>query len=112
MSIATMSSSAHTTSSRDTAMPSENLTLQGHIIDSLTLPKVLDEIIELGAVFEIVDLQIGIKHEDPSFARIKVTTGSEDELTRLIDRLRHHGANPETVEDATLLEADMDGALP
>ena len=93
-------------------MPSENLTLQGHIIDSLTLPKVLDEIIELGAVFEIVDLQIGIKHEDPSFARIKVTTGSEDELTRLIDRLRHHGANPETVEDATLVEADMDGALP
>jgi lysine-ketoglutarate reductase/saccharopine dehydrogenase-like protein (TIGR00300 family) len=93
-------------------MPSENLTLQGHIIDSLTLPKVLDEIIELGAVYEIADLQIGIKHEDPSFARIKVTTDSEDELTRLIERLRHHGANPETVEDATLVDADADGALP
>ncbi|MGH2694124.1 MAG: TIGR00300 family protein [Actinomycetota bacterium] len=93
-------------------MPSENLTLEGHIIDSLTLPKVLDEIIELGAVYEIVDLQIGVKHEDPSFARIKITTASEDELTRLIDRLRHHGANPETVEDATLVEADADGALP
>jgi lysine-ketoglutarate reductase/saccharopine dehydrogenase-like protein (TIGR00300 family) len=93
-------------------MPTENLTLEGHIIDSLTLPKVLDEIIELGAVYEIIDLQIGVKHEDPSFARIKVTSATEDELTRLIDRLRHHGANPETVEDATLLEADADGALP
>jgi lysine-ketoglutarate reductase/saccharopine dehydrogenase-like protein (TIGR00300 family) len=93
-------------------MPSEHVTLEGHIIDSLTLPKVLDEVIELRASFEIVDLQIGVKHEDPSFARIKVTAGSEEELTRLVERLRRHGANSETVADASLAEADIAGAFP
>ncbi|HZA20777.1 MAG TPA: TIGR00300 family protein, partial [Actinomycetota bacterium] len=93
-------------------MPSEHVTLEGHIIDSLILPKVLDEVIELGASFEIVDLQIGVKHEDPSFARIKVTAGAEGELNRVIDRLRRHGANPETVADANVVAADVEGAFP
>ncbi|MEA2517160.1 MAG: hypothetical protein QOG16_998, partial [Actinomycetota bacterium] len=93
-------------------MPSETVTIEGHIIDSLTLPKVMDEIVELGAAYEIVELQLGVKHEDPSFARIKVTHDDEDALTALIERLRQHGANPETVEDAPLVEADVDGAFP
>lgn len=93
-------------------MPSETITIEGHIIESLTLPRVLDEIIELGATYEIVDLQLGIKHEDPSFARLKVTHDDEDALTALVERLRQHGANPETVEDAQLTTADVDGAFP
>ncbi|MGH2730506.1 MAG: TIGR00300 family protein [Actinomycetota bacterium] len=93
-------------------MPSEHVTIEGHIIESLILPKVLDEVIELGATFEIVDLQIGVRHEDPSFARIKVTTETDDELDRLLERLRQHGANSEIVADAQLEPADTDGAFP
>ncbi|MCA1709103.1 MAG: TIGR00300 family protein, partial [Actinobacteria bacterium] len=93
-------------------MPSETITVEGHIIDSLTLPKVMDEIVELGAAYEIIELQLGVKHEDPSFARIKVTHDDEEGLMALIERLRQHGANPETVEDAQLVEADVDGAFP
>lgn len=93
-------------------MPSETITIEGHIIDSLTLPTVMDEIVELGATYEIVELQLGVKHEDPSFARIKVTHDDEDALASLLERLRQHGANPETVEDAQLAEADVNGAFP
>ena len=93
-------------------MPSENVVLQGHIIESLILPRALDEIIELGAGFEIVDLDIGTRHEDTSYARIKITSDSEDLLVRLIERLRQHGANPETVEDATIVKADQAGCFP
>lgn len=93
-------------------MATENVTLEGHIIDSLLLPKVLDEIVNSGSSYEIVDLQIGVGNKDPSFARIKVETASEAALIRLLDQLRVHGANPETVEDAQLVEADVDGALP
>jgi lysine-ketoglutarate reductase/saccharopine dehydrogenase-like protein (TIGR00300 family) len=91
---------------------SEHLMLKGHIIDALILPKVLDEIVELGADYEISDLKIGVKHDDPSSARIKIMADSEELLTRLVERLRQHGANPETVEDATLAAADVDGAFP
>jgi lysine-ketoglutarate reductase/saccharopine dehydrogenase-like protein (TIGR00300 family) len=93
-------------------MPSEHITLEGHIIDSLTLPSVLDEIINNGAAFEIIELKLGTRHEDPSFARIKVTSDTEDDLTKLIDRLQQLGGNPETVEDAQITEADVDGAFP
>lgn len=93
-------------------MSSETVILEGHIIDNLTLPQVLDEIIALGASFEIVDLQVGVRHEDPSSARIKVSAQDDEHLERVIDRLRSLGANPEDAGDARLVEADMDGAFP
>ena len=33
--------------------------ISGHIIDSLILPKVLDLIVNLGAEFEILEIQVG-----------------------------------------------------
>ena len=38
--------------------------ISGHIIDSLILPKILDLIVNLGAEFEILDIQIG--HRAPT----------------------------------------------
>lgn len=93
-------------------MASESVTLQGHIIDSLTLPKVLDEILSSGATYEIADLQIGINRDDASFARIEIRTDSEEDLTRLLQRLQHLGANPEALDDARIEIADTDGAFP
>ena len=93
-------------------MPSETVTLKGHILDTLSLPRVLDEIVEFGADYEILDLQVGIKHEDTSFVKLRIKTDSEDDLARLLDRLQQQGANADTVEDAELTQADVDGAFP
>src|SRR5687767_7385571 len=94
------------------AVASEFVTLEGHIIDARTLPSVLDEIIALGASFEIADLEVGTKHEDQSSARICVIADSEEDLAKVIERLRQHGANPETIEDAEIDAAEVDGAFP
>ncbi|HEV2756664.1 MAG TPA: TIGR00300 family protein [Actinomycetota bacterium] len=93
-------------------MTSETVTLTGHIIDSLALPRTLDEIVALGATYEIEELRLGVKQDDESFARITITAADEHELVNVIERLRQHGANPERVEDASLAEADVDGAFP
>ena len=53
-------------------MPSETIELRGHIIDSLILPKVLDEIIARGGSFKIGEIRIGEQRTDQSFARIEV----------------------------------------
>jgi hypothetical protein len=37
----------------------EDIKLEGHIIDSLLLPRVLDEILELGAEYRILHFQMG-----------------------------------------------------
>ena len=73
-------------------MVSETIELRGHIIDSLTLPKVLDQILVRGASFNIVDFKIGQKRVDPSSARIEVTAQSREQLDELIARLREQGA--------------------
>jgi lysine-ketoglutarate reductase/saccharopine dehydrogenase-like protein (TIGR00300 family) len=91
---------------------SEKVTLEGHILDSMTLPKVLNEIGDLGATFRILELKVGAKNEDVSVARIEVIADSEEELVGIIERLGQHGANADTVEDAKLEQADVEGALP
>ena len=73
-------------------MVSETIELRGHIIDLLTLPKVLDQILVRGASFNIVDFKIGQKRVDPSSARIEVTAQSREQLDELIARLREQGA--------------------
>ena len=73
-------------------MFSETIELRGHIIDSLTLPKVLDQIVTRGATFNIVEFKIGQKRVDPSLARIEISPPSQAELDELIQRLREQGA--------------------
>ena len=81
-------------------MFSETIELRGHIIDSLILPKVLDQILTRGAGFKITEIKIGQKRADQSFARIEVTAETSDALDELVLRLRQHGA--ETVERANV----------
>lgn len=93
-------------------MPSETISLEGHIMDTGILTVVLDEINASGAEFEMVDLQIGTRNEATSLARIKVMSDTEEDLDALIERLSRHGANTDTIVDATLRPADVAGALP
>ena len=49
----------------------EEVEVAGHIIDSLILPKILDEIMVLGGRFTIEDVHIGQQRHDPSRARLR-----------------------------------------
>ncbi len=93
-------------------MASETIELRGHIIDSLILPKVLDQILTRGAEFKIVEIKIGQKRVDQSFARIEVTAPGEEELKDLILRLLQHGAEVVRRADVTLAAAPEDGVFP
>ena len=93
-------------------MFSETVVLRGHIIDSLILPKVLDQILTQGGDFKIGEIKIGQNRVDQSFARIEVSAPTSEALDALILRLRQHGA--ETVEraDVQLAKAPEDGVFP
>ncbi|HET6464247.1 MAG TPA: TIGR00300 family protein [Nitrospiria bacterium] len=93
-------------------MPSETVELQGHIIDSLTLPKVLDEVMNCAGTFEILEVAIGHRREDPSRARIRVSAATQEALDALLGRIKQLGAVPVVEEDAVLAPADIDGAFP
>src|SRR4051812_38678652 len=93
-------------------MPSETIELRGHIIDSLILPKVLDEIIARNASFKIGEIRIGENRVDQSFARIEVTTPSVESLDELILHLRQHGAEVGEKKSVQLAAAAADGVFP
>src|ERR1051325_1169784 len=86
--------------------------VSGHIIDSLILAKILDEIIEAEADYKIVQMDVGRTPADLSRARIEVTASNEEALGALLARLHPHGAHPVTQPDAELVAATMDGVLP
>src|SRR6266849_7841979 len=93
-------------------MFSETIELRGHIIDSLILPKVLDQILTHGANFKISEIKIGQKRADQSFARIEVSAETSEALDELILRLRQHGAEVVERVNVQLAPAPADGVFP
>jgi lysine-ketoglutarate reductase/saccharopine dehydrogenase-like protein (TIGR00300 family) len=86
--------------------------IEGHIIDSLTLAKVMDVIIAAGADYEVLDVAIGRTNADVSRARIEVTAADDDALDALLAELQIHGANRVNPGDAEVVDVDRDGVFP
>jgi len=92
-------------------MDTETVEIRGHVIDSLILPRILDEIVESGADYTIATFEIGKSHDDPSFARIELHAEREV-LDRLLVRLADLGATAPDTGDARLVATDGDGVFP
>ncbi|MEX0718395.1 MAG: TIGR00300 family protein [Planctomycetaceae bacterium] len=90
----------------------EEVELVGHIIDSLILPKVLDQITSLGGEFDLGEVRIGHHRNDPSFARIRVTAPTPEVLDRILRTIEKHGAVPLHQQDCRLVPADIAGCFP
>ncbi|HEX4072447.1 MAG TPA: TIGR00300 family protein, partial [Planctomycetaceae bacterium] len=90
----------------------EDVEIVGHIIDSLILPKVLDEIMALGGRFEIREIRVGQRRNDPSYAQLRVIGTTPEHLEQLLTAIGRHGAVPLNQQDCRLVPADMDGAFP
>ena len=93
-------------------MPSEQVEVAGHIIDSLTLAKVLDVVLDAGADYRLVEVEIGKTNTDPSRARLEVSAADDAALASLLSELQVHGANRVNSSDAELVPCMVDGVLP
>ena len=90
----------------------EEIELQGHIIDSLLLPKVLDEILTRGGTYTIKKIDLGRQREDPSKAKIEIKADSQEQLDDIMEAVHDHGAVPTLQRDCEFELADMNGAFP
>lgn len=93
-------------------MATERVQLRGHIIDSLLLPKVLDEIAARSGRFELEELVVAKLRDEASHARIRVEADSEEILTDILTRIQEHGAELLDGREATLAPAPADGVFP
>jgi lysine-ketoglutarate reductase/saccharopine dehydrogenase-like protein (TIGR00300 family) len=93
-------------------MATETIEVEGHIIDSLLLAKILDAIIAAGADYQILDVTIGRTNVDPSRAVLQIDAIDDDAIEALIEQLQVHGANRVGDRDASLEPCTQDGVLP
>jgi lysine-ketoglutarate reductase/saccharopine dehydrogenase-like protein (TIGR00300 family) len=90
----------------------EEIELQGHIIDSLLLPKVLDEILTRGGTYVLKEITLGKRQIDPSYTRIEIKADSRQQLDEILHAVHEHGGIPTAQRDCEYELADMNGAFP
>ena len=95
-----------------TERPHEVVTLEGHIVDSLTLAKVLDRILAFGADYELRTIAVGRTNLDETIAELEVSAPDEATLAHLLEELQAYGVNRVGTGDAHVTVADRDGVFP
>lgn len=90
----------------------EEIILEGHIIDSLILPRAFDLIMDLGGDFNVEEIRVGRSKSETSYARMKVFADSEDQMRRMIRALQDLGARLVDGKDVLTAPAPVDGAAP
>ncbi len=93
-------------------MHRETILLEGHIIDSLILAKVLDTILMLGGTFDLSEVRIGQTREEISRAKIVVHAGSAELLADILRAVQPHGATIEGDKNCAMEPAPADGVFP
>ena len=88
------------------------VTLEGHIIDSLQLPRLMDTIMDLGGNFDVEEIRVGKKKNETSFARISVQARSEARLGEILAAIQPLGATPIDQAEARLTRVKQAGVFP
>jgi lysine-ketoglutarate reductase/saccharopine dehydrogenase-like protein (TIGR00300 family) len=91
---------------------SEEIELRGHIIDSWVLPRVFDGVMDLGGEFEVLEIQVGKKKDETSYAKLRVAAPSAAQLSEILTQLQDLGAEIVGRKDVETKPAPRDGALP
>lgn len=86
--------------------------LRGHIIDSYVLPAIMDEVMDRGGEFDVLEIQVGRRKDEPSYARIALSAPTRELLAVLLDRAQRLGATSVAVNSVRLMPAPADGVFP
>lgn len=86
--------------------------LQGHIIDSMILPQIMDEVMNRGGNYIIDEFRVGRVKTETSYARIELQADSPELLESMITFCRRLGATVPVAEEVIAEPAPMDGVFP
>jgi lysine-ketoglutarate reductase/saccharopine dehydrogenase-like protein (TIGR00300 family) len=88
------------------------LLLEGHIIDSMMLPNLLDLVMDRGGAFDIQELRVGQHKTDQSKCRIEITAGDPGTLDDIVRRARELGAQVVSEEPLRTVRVAKEGVYP
>lgn len=90
----------------------EVIEMSGHIIDSWTLPRAWDTIMDRGGNFDVEEMQVGATKNDTSYVRLKVSAPNDEILERIISELQQLGAVLLHADDVHTARVEQAGVLP
>jgi lysine-ketoglutarate reductase/saccharopine dehydrogenase-like protein (TIGR00300 family) len=93
-------------------MPNEIIELTGHIIDSWTLPRAWDIIMDRGGNFAVEEMRVGASKTEPSYVRLKVEAPTDVTLELIISELQQFGAVLLHGSDVQTAIVEQRGVLP
>ncbi|MDQ6675837.1 MAG: TIGR00300 family protein [Acidobacteriota bacterium] len=85
---------------------------QGHLIDSHIMEEIFDKVVEYNSRFEVEEFTIGRTNGDPSYLRLKIESGTTDDMDHLLSQLVSLGCSPVDSGDAQLRTVERDRCAP
>ncbi len=90
----------------------ETVDLSGHLIDSLTLSKVIDRIQQQGGDYRLNDIRIGGVKQDISSVSLTLQAPDADKMAALVEMLIPYGAAPHGKQPVVTEICAFDGEIP
>jgi len=91
---------------------SQVIEVRGHLIDSLILTKIFDEIMDVKGEFEVQEISIGKKKNDQSYARLLVQGKNQKHLDKILDLIYREGATAKSQKVVLLNSASKNMLMP
>lgn len=92
--------------------PYEDVEVRGHLIDSLVMSQIMDEIMDRDGEFEVLSFEVGRTKEDASQARMRIFGRDAAHLDTLLEAITGHGVVAVNPHDVVLAPAPMAGVFP
>lgn len=91
---------------------SSEVEVRGHLIDSMILTKIFDVIMDLGGEFEVLQMNVGKKKKEPSYAKLQIQGKSQDHLDKILEQVYREGATATIGRNVILKAAPKDMVMP
>lgn len=90
----------------------QEIEVRGHLIDSMILTRIFDNIMDLKGNFEVLEFKVGTRKSDASYARLLVKAKSKQHLDEILESAFREGAQPISVQQVELEAASKDMVMP
>jgi len=91
---------------------SREIVVRGHLIDSLILTKIFDVVMDLGGEFEVLEIQIGKKKKDESYAKLRIQGKNQNHLDQILELVYREGATAKIQKEVELKPALKNSVMP
>jgi len=91
---------------------SREIEVRGHLIDSLVLTKIFDSVMDLNGKFEVLDIEVGKKKTDESYAKLLVQGKNKNNLEKILEVIYRYGATAKLQKSIKLKSAAKNMVMP